>query len=677
MRELDKRLNLILNLTEGPDSRSTAEKVNDSLNEMYKTVERVVGSSKREQEILRELNKEEERRNRLLERRAELVKKGASTSAVDADGARSVAKTRALGTELANTRGQRAADKAQLQEQRKAWEANTKAHEKEEERRAQNAIRAMKKQEKERDKFIRAAKGSLDGLLSLAESAALAYASMMNIDESNVKKWLQWMGAIKSVGAGLKGIYDIYKSVHSVIRMIQAARVAETAATTAATVATKVNTAAELENCAAKSCGLGGGGGKGGGMLGGLKGLGGKIKGFGGAAGRAIGQVATKSLPVLAGIATFAAAAEGTSRLINIAQGGGGREGIFGATAGMVQAWGSSNATADQLKNQQELSKRIKNRKSGYDMEMDLGVAERRRENRLYGVEQREGFAGLYATESKRTSAARVVEMERSKALGQNEAELRSKGSSYANAATEEKRAEGYKMLAQAEEALIQKLKSEIQIKKDSLDAEMRAQEKQLANAQKYYDKSEKWLDKATKKSDELNSKFDKMASGLLGMSRSKGQRALDVRERMASGDENVTYREMELARQAGLVNTPEMEERARQVEERELRRRGYSGEYIEKAMEDRKAAEAEKKEAKMEVLMAMEDLNIEQAITVDLKSDHEEQINALVDKLRPQLEEALKRRDEAIVKAFENDRWKAMIEEEINKLKQELEANT
>lgn len=674
---MDKRLNLILNLTEGPDSRTTAEKVNDSLQEMYKTVDKIVQGSKREQEILKEQSAELQRQNELWRKRAELAKQGKSTSAIDAAGAQSVAKSRALGTELGNIRGQRAADKSQLQEQRRAWDNQTKAFEREEEKRAQSAIRAMKKQEKERDKFIRSAKGALDGLLSLAESAALAYASMMNIDESNVKKWLQWMGAIKSVGAGLKGIYDVYKSVHTVIKMLQAARVAETAATTAATLATKANTAAEVENCAAKSACGGGGGGGGvpakGGMLSKMKGWGGKL--LGGA-----GRLAAGYGGLFLGTAAAAyGAIEGISYLTT------GKT----FTGELIKDWSSSNKSASDLKFQQEAQVRVGNRKRGYDLELDLGTSERRRENRGYALDAREKLTSSYSESGEirrrhptgALAGQSLTEQNinrRIEEAARSEGELRSKGGTLASNATEERRAAGYKLIAEAEEQLIKKLELEVEKKKAAQETEMRAQEKQLKEAEKYYSASEEWLDKATKKADELRSKFDSMAGGLMGMSRGQAQRAIQAREKMSKG-EDFTWKEAELARQAGLVNTPEMEAKYRDAQMRELERTGRSkpGDYVHRTHEEMKKAEGDEKKAKLEVSLALEDLVIEQAITVELKAEQEQQLDAMIDKIRPQLEEALKRRDEAIVEAFKNERWKAMIEEEVAKLRQELEANT
>lgn len=691
MLELDKKLNLILNLTEGPDSRSTADKVNDSLNEMYKTVEKVVQGSKREQEILKELNREEERRNRLLERRAQLTSRGLSTSTLDSEGARSVAKTRSLGAELTNVRGQRATDKAQLQEQRRGWEANTKAYEREEERRAQSAIRAMKKQEKERDKFIRSAKGALDGLLSLAESAALAYASMMNIDDSNVKKWLQWFAAIKSVGQGISGVYQLYKSINQVVQFLTTLRKADTAATIANTVAVALNTKAEQANCAAKAACSGGGwaadiakkgawqkvkdiGGK---ALGGLRGAGGWMA-----------RAATASAPFLAAAGTFIGAAEGTSRLINLAQGGGGREGIFGAVG---STWNARTSAQESERKALDLARRTILRNQMVRSQVNspdyiYSQAQAQRENRNFLADSMGRYASMYSDSGYGAEQRVRAQKAAAGAAALNAQELMTRGSSLA--ATPGGREKGHQMLAASYEEEMRSIEEVIKLKKEEQQIVMDAAKKQADSARQLLEFSRALKNVYSDIGGQFSAAKGEMTQGILSSSRGESRRGFAAAEKLAKDEKyQLTYREAQALEATGLANTEERKRAIQAARQREAMRRNpeaarmygsEAGVQVGLGMMGLGVATAAPQVTAKDKTLET-NFNVKQEIVVKLERSQASEIDELMKTMQPKFEELLKKRNQellnALAAAMEESIRKEIDSMDSSQVQQQLEA--
>ena len=681
MLELDKKLNLILNLTEGPDSRSTADKVNDSLNEMYKTVEKVVQGSKREREILKELNKEEERRNRLLERRAELVRKGASTSTLDADGARSIAKTRSLGTELANVRGQRASDKSQLQEQRRGWEANTKAYEREEERRAQSAIRAMKKQEKERDKFVRSAKGALDGLLSLAESAALAYASMMNIDDNNVKKWLQWFAAIKSVGQGISGVYQLYKSINQAVQFLTSLRKADTVATAVNTAAVLLNTKAEAANCAArKACRDGDGGGGGGGSLWD------KVKGWGksawgyakkgggwaAAAGRGAWGAATSATGSLIGAVGWGIAA---GEVFNYARTGETLTGAIGST------WSARTAAQKGTRDNEIRASRLEIQRR--EIARERNSPQFRLQEAMLGVDartsQNEALGGIYGTSSSLRGLRRSARSTEAQIFDTNAAAQMAKD--YAESPNA-RAVEADQARKKAVELEIQSINKVLELKKQQQEIEMRIAQDALKGARAVLDISKNFEDGFKAIADAEKSSRESMVSGALGASRGDVKRGLDALEKVESGGE-LSYREASSLKRSGLATTEASRDAiARAEAERVGKKDPRLAARIRQSQQLEEQARDEQAGAKAERQAAQASVDVKQDVLVKLQLEQEKSYDALIEQVAPKLAELVKKRDEiiaaALVSAMEAqimERVKEMTDEAVQQLKEQMDS--
>jgi hypothetical protein len=98
-------------------------------------------------------------------------------------------------------------------------------------------------------------------------------------------------------------------------------------------------------------------------------------------------------------------------------------------------------------------------------------------------------------------------------------------------------------------------------------------------------------------------------------------------------------------------------------------------GGVIDQTIQRREAAVKDKKNAAEGVNLSFDPLIIEQAITVDLKTAQEEQINEYIEKLRPAIEDALKRRDALIIDSFTDKKIQELIQEELQRLEREREA--
>jgi hypothetical protein len=673
---LDKNLNLILNLTEGPETKSTSQKVNDSLGQMHRTLGDVKSSASEVLRLQTALVEKEKELQKLRSDRAAAVASGKSTAAIDARGAALTSQKRLTESALGTAKAGFDDSKARLQQSRNIWEKETAIYEREQEKRAQAEARAYKKSEKEREKFINAAKQTLTGLISLAESAALAYASVMHVDDKNVKAWLQWFAAIKSVGQAISGVFGVYKGINSLIKTIAASRALDTAATAANTKAQAQNATAAAAACAAKSCPGGGCTPAGG------------APPVAGPAGK--GFFAARATPwALTKFAGAVGAGFALGESFNYLRTG---ETLTSASMG---AW---NARTEMFKSGQKtedlevatrMRRDFKSNRS-YNQELDYGQINLRRENEdnNQGVRERlssrmklnaDGVArGVFrqVDVSGRDLDRRIANAD----TAYNQA-FRA-GDSASRSADTETRANGQKMLIEAEDQLIKKMELEIEKKQRALDKEARAQEKILKDAEKFHEANLKWLDKANQKLDKANARFDSMESGLGGMSRSKGKKAIGLYERFRTGDtDGMTTRDLDLIQQSGLID-PSNEDsmnRMRDARGRLLRDKYDStpgdGGVIDQTIQRREAAVKDKKNAAEGVNLSFDPLIIEQAITVDLKTAQEEQINEYIEKLRPAIEDALKRRDALIIDSFTDKKIQELIQEELQRLEREREA--
>lgn len=689
---MDKNLNLILNLTEGPESKTTAQKVNDAFGQMHRTLGDVKKEASEALKLTQKQVELERQINELRKQRASAVAAGSSTAAIDARGGALTGELGRIKDARAQSSSKMQSAKDTLQQNRSTWEKESAIYEKEQERRAASAIRAQKKEEKERQKFINASKNALNGLIQLAESAAFAYAAMMNIDEKNVKKWLQWFAAIKSVSSGINGLLGTYKALHTLYKMITAARAAETTAVAANTAAQLINIATSKAACKAKDCGAGGCSGSsarsawpanmGGGGVAPVK------PGSGWFSPMAM-KTSAWGLTKLAGaVGAGFALGEGFNYLRT-------GETLTSATIGAWNARTSQFKSEDKtrrMENELNISRSYKEGRT-YNQDLHYGEVNLRRQNAehrgdvLSRLESgmrlgTDGMARLPGADNSSSIDVRGRDIERRLAAATAaESEARSAGGSASRSADVDTRANGMKMLAEAEDQLIKKMEIEIEKKQHALDNEMRAQEKILKSAEKFHAANLKWLDKANSAFEKAAGKADSMLGGLGQMSRSKQKRVLanyDKAVQPGADLSGMKERELQELLDSGMVTNEETMQKIRQARMNRLAQQTsgmQGGEHVTRATEKLEKTNAEKKNAGEAVRMSFDTLVVEQAITVDLKTAQEEQVNQMIETLRPKIEEALKKRDELIVEAFKEEKIKELIEREIDRIEREKEA--
>lgn len=691
MLELDKKLNLILNLTEGPDSKSTSQAVNEQIGKMHSTLEKMVQLGKKNNELLKEEEATRQRISRLSFQHQQAQASGnlrqMSSISSALDSARS--NLYDVRSQRADVKSQKSSAQQQLQEQRNAYEKlkalddrETARREKEEERRARSAIRAMKKQEKERDKFVRSAKGALDGLLSLAESAALAYASMMNIDDNNVKKWLQWFAAIKSVGQGISGVYQLYKSINQAVQFLTSLRKADTIATAANTVAVSLNTKAEAANCAARRACEGAGGGEGGGsLLDKAKGWGKAAwgyakKGGGWAATAARGAwgAATSATGSLIGAVGWGIAA---GEVFNYARTGETLTGAIGST------WSARTAAQKGTRDNEIRASRLEIQRR--EIARERNSPQFRLQEAMLGVDartsQNEALGGIYGTSSSLRGLRRSARSTEAQIFDTNAAAQMAKD--YAESPNT-RAVEADQARKKAVELEIQSINKVLELKKQQQEIEMRTAQDALKGARAVLDISKNFEDGFKAIADAEKAAREAEASGVLGAKRGDVKRGLDILDKIkANPDAPITYRESQVLQRSGLNLTESereyvayaQEQRAGQIDPRLAARmkRSYNTEDAARREQGLEGANA---------ITAKANVEVKQDVLVKLQLEQEKSYDALIEQVAPKLAELVKKRDEiiaaALVSAMEAqimERVKEMTDEAVQQLKEQMDS--
>ena len=711
MLELDKELNLILKISSDSANQTEVQKATKLLEHEAEELKKLGAlqevNSKRHAELLRQENALKSESIRLDKEAAALRSKAGADRAAGNIGAaakgNAVASTlEAKSTEYKSRLGEvrkeissaldwtnklDAAEKKRLDsgvraaDRLAAAKARATKREQEEERRTSRTIESeMKKREKAQQKLVSSAFQAMNGVTSLAKSAALAYASVMNTDDKTVKQWMQWFTAIESVAQALGGIHSGYKAITATFKALQTLKKADIAINAALAVSEKAV-------CKAKDCGDSGGGG---GIADKVKdGLWDKVKGYGKGllANRYVRLGSRLALPAAVITAVTAASAAGYAGAADAFLGDGSRTaGALTSFAGMVgETFGEGSSgslfepyeksyfsakRASAIQQQQQAYKQIvsRNLNSPESIESRAGQVREGWDYLSSGVGR---FASQYSDSAlgnrQRLRAQRAVIG--GAVLGAQE--LMTQGSRLSSQVGG--REAGHKLMAQAYEQEARVIEEVINLKKQEQQVAMDAAREQLD-----FSRSLKGVFSAV--SDSLRESRNAMTKGILTSSRGTSRRGFSALAKLEQDPEyELTYKEAEAMEATGLANTEKRRAAVEAARKREAIRRSpeaaamYGAEAVAQVglgMMGLGVAQAAPR--------AVADVKVAQDIVVKLERSQADELDNLIKAVQPKFEELLKKRNEelakAVIAAVEDAARKAVLDPEA--VQREIEAN-
>lgn len=503
--------------------------------------------------------------------------------------------------------------------------------------------------------------GGFQSTVSLAKSAALAYASAMDTDDETVKKWLQWFAAIESVSQAITGVYGTYRALRGIMEALNMLRVKDIALAQA-------QAKAEALVCAAKQCGVGGGdvptgAGKGAG------GLWGRAKSMAGRVGGAIGRFAMSAGGQLLGAA---AAGIALGEVYNYASSG---ETLTGAIGGAWSARSSEQASrrrAEEMERLRPLRNQVQESLYNAEYNSRENVAGRLTRSAESGSEAANSIAGMGWT-----STANRIRVTQAQYDASEQAARRLRSGAESMETMEGGREQAAEMRKRAAEQELQAVQQLIELKRlqQQLDMEAAQRDVNAAKTRQQMAEAESEFYKAIV--DDVKREREQVTGRMAGAKGGEIRRGFSAREKAEAGGD-LTYREAMAMKSMGLDTNEKLRQAVQSAMEREVVRKGgpQAAEYYERLRQEQEAAQQGSDLYGAEARGAKADVKIAQSIVVELKKEQDNELEALMESLEPSLRKLLAERNEQLEKAIEEGIRNGVLQTVLKMSEEELTQN-